>query len=155
MNRQNGLSTKDRRLLEKVEEIVVRGGDEKLEADSLYGFCAHLASVVPHADDSFQQQLESRLIASLRQRETRAEERRPLSWFRRLPSDIGRLFRKLNPLTMKGGPSMKHRRILVAAALITVIAAAFVTYPPMRTWAQTILARIGRVVLSPTSQQTC
>ncbi|PKO22023.1 MAG: hypothetical protein CVU38_11470 [Chloroflexi bacterium HGW-Chloroflexi-1] len=94
MSERNELPQRDRKLLEKIEEIVANGDGERRETDSLYGFCAHLASTVPQADQSFQQQLEARLLTEMQQqREVRTlgvtsqdqgAARPPLAWLRRL-----------------------------------------------------------------------
>lgn len=91
MNDRHDLTERDWKLLEKVEQILSSGSDEECETDSLYGFCAHLASTVPQANHSFRQQLEARLVAIVQRRKPRKtqsqymsmETRRPL-WSRRL-----------------------------------------------------------------------
>lgn len=67
MNNKHELTEQDQKLLEKVDQILSSDNGE-CEMDSLYGFCAHLASTVPQADPSFRQQLEARLVAIVQQR---------------------------------------------------------------------------------------
>lgn len=57
MNNENELTERDLELLEDIKEILVNEGGERRQADSPYGFCAHLASTVPQADDDFRQRL--------------------------------------------------------------------------------------------------
>jgi hypothetical protein len=68
MNDRYELTKRDQKLLEKVDQILNGDNDEEHEMESLYGFCAHLASTVPQADQSFRQQLEARLVAIVQQR---------------------------------------------------------------------------------------
>ena len=79
MNDRHELTERDRKLLKKAEQILNSGNDEKCEMDSLYGFCAHLASTVPQADHSFRQQLEARLVAIVQQRKPRKTRSRYIS----------------------------------------------------------------------------
>lgn len=67
MNDRHELTREDQKLLEKVDQILHGDNDEEREMESLYGFCAHLASTVPQADPSFRQQLEARLVAIVQQ----------------------------------------------------------------------------------------
>jgi hypothetical protein len=67
MNNERELTEQDRQLLGKLEQILSDDSGEQREVDSLYGFCAHMASVVPQAQHSFRQQLENRLIVALQQ----------------------------------------------------------------------------------------
>lgn len=89
MNDRYELTERDRKLLEKVEQILLSGNAEERETDSFYSFCAHLASTVPQANNTFRQQLKARLVAIVQQRQPRKtqsqymsmETRRPLwSW---------------------------------------------------------------------------
>lgn len=68
MNNRHELTERDQKLLEKVEQILNSDNDEEREMDSLYGFCAHLASTVPQADQSFRQQLEAHLVTIVQQK---------------------------------------------------------------------------------------
>jgi len=113
MNGQNELTERDRRLLEQVEEIVANGGDERREADSLYGFCAYLASTVPQADDTFRQQLEARLVAKLQKQEVRTGEARTPSWLQRLALNVS-WFNKI----FEGGSTTKGFALAAIAALV-------------------------------------
>ncbi len=61
MSEQNEISESDRRLLEEIEQIALNGDVERQEEDSLYGFCAHLASTVPQAGQDYQQRLDAQL----------------------------------------------------------------------------------------------
>jgi hypothetical protein len=67
MNEQNKISEKDRRLLEEIEQIALHNDVERQQEDSLYGFCAHLASTVPQAGQDYQQSLDIRLAEKWRQ----------------------------------------------------------------------------------------
>ena len=116
MSERNELTERDRKLLEKIEEIVANGGGECREASSLYGFCAHLASTVPHADDSFRQRLEARLVAKLQQQEAQAGEVRPPSWFQCLTSSVGHINQIVGGLTMKKGFALAA---IVALGIVT------------------------------------
>ena len=124
MNNRNELTERDRKLLEKVEEIVANGGGKEREADSLYGFCAHLASTVPRADDAFRQQLEARLVAKLQQQEVRTGEARPPSWFQHLAPNTS-WFNKI----FAGGLTIKKGFALAALAAL-VIAVSTVAFVP-------------------------
>lgn len=79
MNDRHELTKRDQKLLEKVEQILNSDNDEEREMDSLYGFCAHLASTVPQADHSFRQQLEARLVAIVQQRKPLKTQSRHVS----------------------------------------------------------------------------
>ena len=104
MSERTELTERDRRLLEDIEEIVANGGGEWREADSLYGFCAHLASIVPQASDAFRQQLEAHLVARMQRQEDREEETRTPSWLQRLALGVGRINQIFEGgLTMKKG----------------------------------------------------
>jgi len=126
MNKRNELTERDRNLLEKIEVIVSNGGDERREADSLYGFCAQLSSAVPQAYQSFQQQLEARLVAEMQQqREVRAlgvtaqvkgGARPPLSWLQRLAQGVGHI----NQI-FERGVTMKKRFALAAIAALVIV----------------------------------
>jgi hypothetical protein len=83
MNNERDLTEHERQLLEKLEQILSDNSDEQREVDSLYGFCAHLASVVPQAQHSFRQQLENRLVVALQQGEP--PKKQPLYRFARDP----------------------------------------------------------------------
>lgn len=74
MNNERELTEQERQLLEKLEQILSDDSGEQREVDSLYGFCAHLASVVPQAQQSFRQQLETRLIFALQQGKPREKQ---------------------------------------------------------------------------------
>jgi len=132
MSERNELTERDRKLLEKIEEIVANGGGEQREADSLYGFCAHLASTVPQADDAFRQRLEARLIARLQQQQkvrtlgTASQDKgeaRSSSWFRRLASNVS-WFNQI----FKGG--LTKKRFALAAIAALVIAVSTVAFVP-------------------------
>lgn len=68
MNENNQLSDLDRELIEKVEEILEEGGNRKVEAQSILGFCSHLVETVPQARPEFQQELGDRLVKSMQAR---------------------------------------------------------------------------------------
>ncbi len=75
MNEQGEANERDRRLLEEIEQIALLGNVERQQEDSLYGFCAHLASTVPQARQAYQQHLDTRLVEKWRQvYSTRLEE---------------------------------------------------------------------------------
>lgn len=65
MNENNQLSDFEQELIEKVEEILEEGGNRKVEAQSILGFCSHLAETVPQARPEFQQELGDRLVKSM------------------------------------------------------------------------------------------
>jgi len=79
MNDRHELTERDRKLLEKVDQILNGTNDKEREMDSLYGFCAHLASTVPQADHSFRQQLEARLAVIVQQRQPHKTQSRGMS----------------------------------------------------------------------------
>ena len=136
MSERNELTERDRQLLEEIEEIVVNGGGERREADSLYGFCAHLASTVPQADNAFQQRLEARLVATLQQQQEvrtlgtmsqdKGEARSP-SWFRRLAPGVGRI----NQI-FEGGLTMKKGFALAALAALVIAVSTVALVPSVR-----------------------
>ena len=123
MSERNKLAERDRRLLEEIEEIVANGGGERCEADSLYGFCAHLASTMPQADDAFRQHLEARLVARMQRQEAQVVEARAPLWLQRLASNVSR-FNQIfeGDLTMKKGFALAA----IAALVIAVSTVAFV-----------------------------
>lgn len=61
MDEPDEISERDRKLLEEIEQIALQGNVERQQEDSLYGFCAHLASTVPEAGQDYQQQLYAHL----------------------------------------------------------------------------------------------
>ncbi|MDQ3856438.1 MAG: hypothetical protein M3281_08620, partial [Chloroflexota bacterium] len=67
------LTRRDRRLLRKVDAILCGGGKER-EAESVEGFCAHLASTVPQAGETFEARLEARLLARMRQQQSASNQ---------------------------------------------------------------------------------
>lgn len=70
MNDQYGLTERDQKLLAKLECILSNDSSEEYDdIESLYGFCTHLASTFPQSTISFQQQLEERLVATLKQKQ--------------------------------------------------------------------------------------
>ena len=124
MSERNELTERDRKLLEKIEEIVANGGGEQREADSLYGFCAHLASTVPQADDAFRQRLAARLVARMQQqKEVRTGEARSPSCLQRLASNVS-WFNQI----FKGG--LTKKRFALAAIAALVIAVSTVAFVP-------------------------
>jgi len=154
MSERTELTERDQQLLEEIEEIVANGGGERREADSLYGFCAHLASTVPQAGDAFRQQLEARLVARMQQQQEvrtlgttpqdKGEVRSP-SWFRRLAPGVGcirQVFQIRGGLTMKKGFALA----VIAALVIAVGAVALV--PPVRAWGRGVLARFEALIIT-------
>jgi len=143
MNERSELTERDRQLLEEIEEIVANGGGERQEADSLYGFCAHLASTVPQADDAFRQRLETRLLARLQQQQeirtlgTMSQDKgkaRAPSWFQRLAPGVGRI----NQI-FAGGLTMK-KGFALAALVVLVIAVSTVAFVP------SVRAQVGEIL---------
>ena len=134
MSKRNKLTERDRRLLEEVEEIVANGGGERCEADSLYGFCAHLASTVPQADDAFRQHLEARLVARMQRQEAQVVEARAPLWLQRLASNVSR-FNQI----FEGGLTMK-KGFALAAIVALVIAVSTVLFVP------SVRAQVGEVI---------
>ncbi|MDY7039872.1 MAG: hypothetical protein SVX38_03310, partial [Chloroflexota bacterium] len=123
MRERNELTERDRKLLEKIEEIVANGGSEQRETDSLWGFCAHLASTVPQADDAFRQRLKARLVARMQQQqEVRTGEARLSSWLQHLTSNTG-WFNKIfaGEFTMKKGFALAAIVALVLALLLPAL----------------------------------
>ncbi len=145
MNERTELTERDRQLLEEIEEIVTNGGSERREADSLYGFCAHLTSTVPQADDAFRQRLEARLVARLQQQQEvrtlgtmsqdKGEARSP-SWFQRLAQGVGCIRQVFQ---VRGGLSMK-KGFALAAIVALVIAVSTVLFVP------SVRAQVGEVI---------
>lgn len=121
MSERNALDERSQELLVKIDEIVANRDDEDRATDSLYGFCAHLASTVPQADDTFQARLEARLVAGVGRSEARAEEPSP----RQSLAELGRVARRVgwNPL------AMRPRWALAAVALCAVVAVTLLAYP--------------------------
>lgn len=68
MNENNQLSDLEQELIEKVEKILEVGGSQKVEAQSILGFCSHLAETVPQARPEFQQELGDRLVKSMQRK---------------------------------------------------------------------------------------
>jgi len=144
MNEQTELTKQNRQLLEEIEEIVANGGGERREADSLYGFCAHLASTVPQADDAFRQRLEARLVTGMQQQQEvrtlgtmsqdKGEARSP-SWFQRLAQGVGRIRQVFQ---VRGGLTMKKGFALAALAAL-VIAVSTVAFVP------SVRAQVGEI----------
>lgn len=121
MSERNALDEPSREFLIKIDEILAHRDDEERATDSLYGFCAHLASTVPQADDAFRARLEARLVAGMRQPETRAggpNRQRSLA-------ELGRVARRVgwNPLVVR------HKWALAAVALCAVVAVTLLVYP--------------------------
>lgn len=145
MSERTELTERDRRLLEDIEEIVANGGGEGREADSLYGFCAQLASTVPQAGDAFRQQLEARLVARMQRQEDREGEARTPSWLQRLALGVGcirQVFQIRGGLTMKKGFALA----VIAALVIAVGAVALV--PSVRAWGRGVLARFEALIIT-------
>jgi hypothetical protein len=143
MSKRNKLTERDRRLLRKVEEIVANGGGEQREADSLYGFCVHLASTMPQADSAFRQQLEARLVARMQRQEDQVREARTPSWLQRMVSNVSRFNQTFEgDLTMKKGFALAA----IAAMIIAVSMVAFV--PSARAWAQGVLTKFGAWIIT-------
>lgn len=140
MNVRDELTEQDQRLLKKIEEIMANGSDERRESDSLHGFCAHLVSTMPQASNAFQQQLEARLVAKLRQQGAQAGETNPRR--RSLASELRHVVLGLNPL------ATRHKWALTTVALCVVVAAALLAHPLARTWAQDVLVQFGTLVIN-------
>lgn len=68
MNENNQLSDLEQELIEKVEKILEEDGNQKVESQSILGFCSHLAETVPQARPEFQQELGDRLVKSMQAR---------------------------------------------------------------------------------------
>ena len=135
MNKRDELTERDQELLEEIEEILANEGGERREADSLYGFCAHLASTMPRADDDFRQSLESRLVARLQQQVPMGEARPP--WFQRLALAVGRIRQALR---LKGGMTVKKGFAWAALAAL-VIAVSTVAFVP------SVRAQVGKAIV--------
>jgi len=138
MSERNELTERDQKLLNKVEEIVANGGGERREADSLYGFCAHLVSTVPQADDAFRQRLETRLVARMQQQQevrtlgTMSQDKgkaRSPSWLQRLAQGVGRI-RQI--FQVQGGLTMKKTFALAVLAALVIAVSAVGLVPSVR-----------------------
>ena len=68
MNENDQMSDLEQELIEKVEEILQDGGNQKAKAQSILGFCSQLAETVPQARPEFQQELGDRLVKSMQGR---------------------------------------------------------------------------------------
>jgi hypothetical protein len=68
MNENNQLSGFEQELIENVEKILEEDGNQKVEAQSILGFCGHLAETVPQARPEFQQELGDRLVKSMQRK---------------------------------------------------------------------------------------
>jgi hypothetical protein len=134
MNEENELTERERGLLEEIEQILANERGERREADSLYGFCAHLASTVPRADDDFRQRLESRLVARLQQQVSMGEARPP--WFQRLALAVGRIRQALQP---KGGMTLKWGLAFAALAVLVITVSTVAFVPSVR-------AQVGEIL---------
>jgi hypothetical protein len=139
MGIRNELTEQDQRLLEKIDEIVANESGERREVDSLYGFCAHLASTVPQADDAFRQRLETRLVVGLRQPRSQAEG---TTLQRRSLAELGRVVLGWNPL------AVRRKWALAAVTLCAVVAIALLAHP----LAMQFGALVGNVV--PAQRET-
>jgi hypothetical protein len=138
MNERTELPEQYRQLLEEIEEILINEGGERQEADSLYGFCAHLASTVPQADDAFRQRLEARMAAALQQQQKvrtlgtasqdNGETRSP-SWFQHLAPGVDRIKQILQ---FNGGLTMRKGFTLVALAAMIIVVSAVGFVPSVR-----------------------
>ncbi len=148
MNERTELTERERQLLEEIEEIVANGGGERREVDSLYGFCAHLASTVPQAGDAFRQRLEARLVARVQQQQEvrtlgtmsqdKGEARSP-SWFQRLAPGVGRI-RQI--FQVRGGLTMKKGFALAALAALVIAISAVAFVPSVRAQVGEVIRRI-------------
>jgi hypothetical protein len=65
MNKNNQILDKEQELIEKVEKILEEGENQKVETQSILGFCSHLANTVPQARPEFKQELGNRLVEEM------------------------------------------------------------------------------------------
>jgi hypothetical protein len=125
MIERDELNRQDQELLQEVERLIANEDGERREADSLYGFCAHLASTRPLADEAFRLRLETKLISVLesekKERKMSAEQTKngPLAWF------------------IPARPSL--RAALTALLLIVLLAGGLIAvYPPAGAFAKAV-----------------
>ena len=144
MNERTELTERDRQLLDEIEEIVANGGGERREADSLYGFCAHLASTVPHADDAFRQRLEARLVAKLRQQQQEARKGNRGSIGR---YGLQRWVPLCHSVSQVARPAV--RTSLVVCVIIVLVLGLLVSVPTTRAALLDMVQRLGFVLAQP------
>ncbi len=139
MNKQDEISDQERRLLDEIEQIALRGDIGRQQEDSLYGFCAHLASTVPQADKDYQQGLGTQLAERWRQvngvdleKDAKHRHGHFQAWSRHQPEQRP----SFGPAFF--APRATPRRITLAWAslsvlIVTIFSLIFV--PPVRAWA--------------------
>jgi hypothetical protein len=131
MNGQDEVNARDRRLLEEIEQIVLQGNVERQQEDSLYGFCAHLASTVPEAGHDYQQQLHAHLSEKWQEQQAvwKQEKLVKNDFYSSFPALIQRQFKSL---TRPQSP-LRINLALVLATILVISLVAITSIPPTRT----------------------
>jgi hypothetical protein len=138
MSEQNDLSVltnDDRELLEQIEAIVTHQRDDEYLGTSLCSLGARLANTLPPANAAFRERLRSRLVATLEQQ---IQEEKKMS------------DKKQWAMVARRSPMRPGWRVVVAGIVMIALlfAGAILVYPPVRAWAQGILAHIGPFLLT-------
>ncbi len=133
MSKQRELTKRDQELLKKIGEILANGGGEMREVDSLYGFCAHLASTVPRADDTFREQLGSRLVTKLEGQ----QEKKTMNTEKSKQGFMSRLFPR----------KPRWRPVFMGAVIVVLLASALLAvFPGMRTATAQAVGELRRLL---------
>lgn len=121
---RNELEAQDQKLIEAVEMILTGENGEWREADSIYGFCAQLASARPKSRDLFRRQLENHLVSRL------TRERK----------EYGMNIEQI-PKRRPFAPWGKQRTALLGLMIVVLLIAGLVAFnPPARALAQELIA---------------
>jgi hypothetical protein len=140
MNEQDEVNERDRRLLEEIEQIALQGNVERQQEDSLYGFCAHLASTVPEAGHDYQQQLHARLSEKWQEQQA-VWKRETLVKNDFHSSFLASIQRQFKSITRPQSP-LRINLALVLATLLVVSLVAINSILPTRTVVRNILKQI-------------
>ena len=140
MNEQDEVNARDRRLLKEIERIALQGNVERQQEDSLYGFCAHLASTVPEAGHDYQQQLHAHLSEKWQEQQAvwKREKLVENDFYSSFLAPIQRQFKSLTrPLS-----PLRINLALVLATLLVVSLIAIAFIPPTHTIVRNIFKQI-------------
>lgn len=127
MNKTNELSEKDLELLRQIETIVQKDEHEQEQANSLFGFCSHIASTVPQSDTHFKEELyiqitsqwqESQSEKCLTNQVIKPNSTRVLIWAQEMAEHVVDLIRNSN---ISGGLIMKKRLVLLSSLILVTI----------------------------------
>lgn len=140
MDEQDEVSERDRKLLEEIEQIALQGNVERQQEDSLYGFCAHLASTVPEAGHDYQQQLRAHLSEKWQEQQA-VWKREKLVKNDFYSSFLAPIQRQFKSLTRPQSP-FRINLTLVLATLLVVSLVAITSIPPTHTVVRNILKQI-------------